>query len=86
MGRNRSVTLADDDWVMLATPLEVIDETFADTTSMFPVGMIDAEIAELAVDSYSTNISLTVNGFECQYSDNVTVPVGLLLDVDAVEL
>jgi hypothetical protein len=85
-GRNRSITVAEDDWVMLATPLDVIDEMFADTTSTFPVGIIEAVIAEFAVASYSTNISLTVNGFEWKYSDKVTVPLGLLLDVDAVEL
>jgi hypothetical protein len=48
---------------MLLAPLDVIEDMLAARTSMLPVGMIEAVTTDVVVDSYSTNISLTVNGF-----------------------
>ena len=62
-GRNRSATVAAAVWVMLLAPLDVIEDMLAARTSMLPVGMIEAVTTDVVVDSYSTNISLTVNGF-----------------------
>ena len=75
-GRNRSATVAAAVWVMLLAPLDVIEDMLAARTSMLPVGMIEAVTTDVVVDSYSTNISLTVNGFVWKYSGRVTVPVG----------
>ena len=78
-GKNRSATVAAAVWVMLLAPLDVIEDMLAARTSMLPVGMIEAVTTDVVVDSYSTNISLTVNGFVWKYSGRVTVPVGTLL-------
>ena len=83
-GRNRSATVAAAVWVMLLAPLDVIEDMFVARTSMLPVGIIEAVITDAVVDSYSTNISLTVNGFVWKYSGKVTVPVGTLLPAAAV--